>query len=44
MNINDWHIALFNRSTLKRLGWILVRVVIAMLCAQQGTHFIYQGF
>ena len=44
MERSDWHQALFNRSILRRLAWVLIRVVIASLCAQQGAHFVYQGF
>ena len=44
MNVKDWHSALFKPPVLIKLSWILIRVVVAFICAQQGTHFIYQGF
>ena len=44
MNISVWHSAFFQKKVFLKVAWILIRIVIAFGCAQQGTHFIYQGF
>lgn len=43
-SLKTWRQALTERSTLLRLAWIIARVVVALLCAQRGAQFIYQGF
>jgi len=39
-----WRQALTQRATVWRLIWIIARVTLALLCAQRGAQFIYQGF